>query len=167
MSTPSTAFPDPDDGSNNDSPPNPSEPSGRSRLDREVDEILTHTMKSNPLPLIPFKQRVAEKRARMPHSPAAATSWHDVQRILTAVPILTALACAILCVMVASASPLLARLFAIAAVAALIYPIVLHLRGGSKPAGPQLWRGQVMDARPPQSSPIDEVKRWFRSRPPR
>ncbi|MGI8405456.1 MAG: hypothetical protein ACR2OE_11960 [Thermomicrobiales bacterium] len=166
MSTPSTAFPDPDDDPNNDSAPKPPESSGRSRLDREVDEILTHTMKSNPLPPIPFKQRVAEKRSRMPHPPAASP-WYEVQRILTAIPILTALACAILCVMVAGASPLLARLFAIAAVVALIYPIVLHLRGGSKPAGPQLWRGQVMDTRPPQASPLDEVKRWFRSRPPR
>lgn len=166
MSTPSTAFPDPDDGSGNDSTPKP-ESSARSRLDREVDEILTNTMSSNPLPPIPFKQRVAEKRARMPHPPATASTWHEVQRILTAIPILTALACAILCVMVAGASPLLARLFAIAAVVALIYPIVIHLRGGSRSTGPQLWRGQAMDSRSPQSSPLDEVKRWFRSRPPR
>lgn len=167
MSTPSTAFPDPNDESNNDSTPNPSEPPGRSRLDREVDEILTHTMKSNPLPPIPFKQRVAEKRARVPRPPAAASSWHDVQRILTAIPILTALTCAILCVMVAGASPLLARLFAIAAVVALVYPIVIHLRGGTKATGPQLWRGQLMDSRSPHLSPLEEVKRWFQSRPPR
>ncbi len=166
MSNTPTAFPSPEDSSNDPKRGDGTSP-GRSRLDREVDEILTQTIKSNPLPPIPFKQRVAERRAQMPHPKVANTRWRDFTRIVTAVPLLTSFALAVICAMMADSSPLLARVFAVAAVAVLIYPIVIHVRGGSTPNGPQLWRGQVMDLSETGPSPVDQLKRWIHSRPPK
>lgn len=169
MSTPPVAFPEPDNDSDKDSNSSPSGTPKRSRLDREIDDILTQSTKTNPLPPIPFKQRVSEKRRATP-APSPSTPqlpMRDFAKILTAYPILTSLAFAILCSMVGDASPLLARLFALAAVVALVYPIVVSVRGGSGDAGPKLWRGQVIDIHQSPSSPVEQVKRWFRSRPPR
>jgi hypothetical protein len=167
MSTPPIAFPEPENESNDDPNASPSDSPKRSRLDREIDDILTQSTRTNPLPPISFKQRVSEKRPPSPSPAISQIPMRDIMKALTAFPILTSLAFAILCSMVGDTSPLFARLFALAAAVALVYPIVVSIRGGATETGSKLWRGQVIDINPSPSSPVEQVKRWFRSRPPR
>jgi len=172
MSTTTSAFPDPDhDHDHNQGSrlegSSPAPRPNRSRLDREVEEILSKAS-ATPPPPIPFKERVARKtstsRWRGPDLRSLGTralGW------LTAIPILSALALAILAMLVGDTSPLLARLLAIAAVAMLLYPIFRQARGGAAPSTPKMWRGQMLESRPLPTSPLDQIKRWFRPRPPR
>jgi len=172
MSTTTSAFPDPDhdhdhnkDSDHEASPPAPRPI--RSRLDREVDEILSKAS-TTPPPPIPFKERVARKAATTRRrGPDLRSIGSRALGWLTAVPILSALALAILATLVGDASSLLARLLAIAAVAMLLYPIVRQARGGATPSTPKMWRGQMLESRPLPTSPLDQIKRWFRPRPPR
>ncbi|HWV36724.1 MAG TPA: hypothetical protein VNZ55_13900 [Thermomicrobiales bacterium] len=167
MSTTTSALPDPDQDHDHNEGSSPAPRPNRSRLDREVEEILSKAS-ATPPPPIPFKERVARKtstsRWRGPDLRSLGTralGW------LTAIPILTALALAILAMLVGDASPLLARLLSIAAVAMLLYPIVRQARGGAAPSTPKMWRGQMLESRPLPTSPLDQIKRWFRPRPPR
>jgi len=172
MSTTTPAFPDPDhdhdhnkDSDHEASPPGPRPM--RSRLDREVEEILSKTS-ATPPPPIPFKERVARKAATTRrHGPDFRSIGTRALGWLTAIPILSALALAILAMLVGDASPLLARLLAIAAVVMLLYPIFRQARGGATPSSPKMWRGQMLEGRPLPTSPLDQIKRWFRPRPPR
>jgi hypothetical protein len=168
--------PDPDDGPASSAPP-PREPTPidsarRSRLDREVDEILQTATRDKPLPPTP----IASRRNR----PAALPTVQDrlrglattVLEILMAVPLITAVGFGIACAIVAPHSPLLATLFAALALVVLIVPYVRAARRASAPGGdgPKMWRGRVMDGPPGrprgigERTPADKVNDWINSR---
>lgn len=154
----------------NDQPDNESGPGKgqKSRLDRELAEILSKTGSSLPPEPIPItKYRQKPRSPKQPSSYDWRKQWRQVMDVLTAVPILTALAFGVLCTLVGDSSQLLAELFALAAVVVLLAPIVTRMRTGSGSSWPKIWRGQVMNSRPPQENPVDQIKRWFQSRPPR
>ena len=75
-----------------------------------------------------------------------------------------ALVLAICAVLVDDVSPLLANLLALAAVVAVLMPIIQHFRRPATPSQSKMWRGQVLEVTPPQSSPLDQLRHWWQSR---
>lgn len=150
--------------------PIPIESARRSRLDREVDEILSQATRDAPLPPTPISSR-RRKPAQGPtlgdRIRVAASTLLDV---LLTVPLITAVAFGIVCAVVAPYSRLLAMLFAVLAVAVLIVPYVQQARRSSLPGGdPKMWRGRIMDPLPPsrrigERSAADKISDWINSR---
>lgn len=138
----------------------PENPLRKSRLDREVDEILASSQRHNPLPPptpIRPNMQVAQPKASMPPQVLAACRT----------PILQALACALLAWIVRDVSPLLASVLAFGAIVCIILPIVR----GSRPSTPsrsletRMWRGQVIDMRQPSTrTPLDSLRDWWNAR---
>ncbi len=148
-----------------DTPPNGS--SGKSRLDRELEEILAKNENIRLLPPPPEQPKPNRTRTPSPKVGSAPGSMIPPQaRTLMASPIVVALGLAIAAVLVAGFSALLANLLGLAAVVCILYPMAQRLK--RKPTAPpdiRMWRGQVIDAKPPQQpSPLDAAREWWKSR---
>lgn len=146
-----------------DTPENPAS-ARKSRMDREIEEILAD--RNNALPPPPSKPRrkrpVTQRPARLP-SPSisdVASGW--APRLLGA-PILLALVAALMAILIAGSSQLLANLFAFVAVALVLLPIVQRFRSPATRPESRMWRGQVIDPRSEESSPVSQLKRWWSS----
>lgn len=135
-----------------------------SRLEAEVEEILTRAQADQPLPPpTPLRKprRPSEPRAgQRLRRPAIGST---VERWLTAAPLFTALALAILAYIIRDVSPLLTRLVVIAAMVALFWPFFGRW-GRPTPPSTQMWRGRTIDLDRSGPSPLDEIRRWFRNR---
>lgn len=153
----------------NDSDPTqtPEDPasSKKSRIDREIEEILSRS--DNVLPLPPRDSRRTRPSIQRPvagPSPSSlsntAAQWHT--QILSA-PLLLGLFAAILAFIISGSSPLLANLFAFAAVVLVLLPIVQRFRSPGSAPEAKMWRGQVIDPRAGESSPISQIRRWWSS----
>lgn len=152
--------------------PTPIDAARRTRLDREVDEILQSATRDKPLPPTP----IASRRAHRPTGPAPGERLQalasSVLEVLMAVPLITAVGFGIACAVVAPHSPLAATLFAVLALVVLVVPYIRAARRASGPGGdgPKMWRGQVMDGPPRRPSgigertPADKVNDWINSR---
>lgn len=144
--------------------PEGSAPSSKSRVDREIEEILSRS--ENVLPLPPREPR--PKRPSIQKAPqTSSSSLSDLTarwgpRILAA-PILLALGAALVSVLIAGSSPLLANLFAFVAVALVLYPIIQRFRRPSSAPEAKMWRGQEIDPRLNQPTPISLIKQWWSS----
>ncbi len=138
--------------------------SGKSRMDREIEEILARS--ETPLPFPPPNSRPRRPQIQRPPkvtpSPLADVTAQWLPKLLAA-PILLAVVAAILAVMIAGVSQLLANLLAFAAVAFVLLPIIQRFRSPSSPPESKMWRGQVIDPRSDQPSPISQIKRWWAS----
>ncbi|MGB3329762.1 MAG: hypothetical protein WBA46_12455 [Thermomicrobiales bacterium] len=169
--------PEPDHPDHPQTPPAPREPTPissarRSRLDREVDEILTTAMRDAPLPPTPISSRRAKTPAGVPAEARLRSIGTTILDTLMAVPLLTAVGFGIACAIVAPYSPLFATIFAILAVVVLIVPYIQAARRSSLPGddGPKMWRGRPMDGpmQPPrrigERTPADKISDWFNSR---
>ncbi|HYI25021.1 MAG TPA: hypothetical protein VD767_06380 [Thermomicrobiales bacterium] len=132
----------------------------KSRLDREIEEILART---SPSP---------ESQAPIPFQrPNRAPSRHlTIPPQLTAVlqvPILQALILAIAAWLVDGLSPLLASILALAAVVCILLPMARGGRVSKSNVAPEarMWRGQVIDATPAQpKTPIESLRTWWDNR---
>lgn len=134
----------------------------QSRLDREIDEILEEA-RSRP---ISFQDRVAQRRAALQHQQhatvrnvraTAAGPLRSAARWLLKVPLLTALAVALLAVYVRDDVPALAVLLGLVAVGLIFLPF-LRRRPSADIDYQKRWRGRVIDPpRPPSSS----VRSWI------
>jgi len=136
--------------------------SGKSRLDRELDEILS---KDENIRLLPPPPKPIRPRTKAPRSAPTmgATIPPQFQKLLTA-PIVIALALAVLALLISDLSPLFASLFCLAAVICIVHPIFQQMRRKSTPPDTRMWRGQVVDVRSePNTSPIDGVRAWWKS----
>jgi hypothetical protein len=135
-----------------------------SRLEAEVEEILSRAQAEEPLPPpTPFrKPRRARgssvgKRLRQPGVGSSVERW------LTAAPLFTALALAIIAYVIRDVSPLLTRLVVIGAMVALFWPFFGRWHRPTPPST-QMWRGRTIDLDRSGPSPLDEIRRWFRNR---
>lgn len=153
----------------NDSDPTrkPEDPasSNKSRIDREIEEILSRS--DNVLPLPPRESRSRRPSIQRPMTPPSASSLPNAAaqwrtQFLNA-PILLGLFAAILAFVVSGSSQLLANLFAFAAVVLVLLPIIQRLRRPASAPETKMWRGQVIDPRAGESSPISQIKRWWSS----
>ncbi len=144
--------------------PEDSASSRKSRIDREIEEILARS--DNVLPLPPRESRRERPSIQRPlNTPAsslsdAAARWRA--QVLGA-PILLGVIAAILAFLVSGSSQLLANLFAFAAVVLVLLPIIQRYRRPTSPLESKMWRGQVIDPRSDESSPISQLRRWWSS----
>ena len=137
----------------------------KSRLDLEVEEILRKSDNVRPFPA----SRVRPMKPASPPSTGPApfsASISAAMRKALDTPLLLALALAILALMVSTASPLLATLFALGAVVFVLYPVVQRYRRPSAAPETKMWRGREIDSRPTTESVVDSVRQWWRSRQP-
>lgn len=137
----------------------------KSRLDLEVEEILRKSDNVRPFP----NPRARPMKAASPPGdgpgPFPASMPPAVRKALDT-PLLLALALAILALMVSTASPLLAALFALGAVVFVLLPIVQRFRRPSAAPETKMWRGREIDSRPSADSMIESVRQWWRFRKP-
>lgn len=147
------------------SPPTdpPSENSeGKSRLDRELDEILSKNDNIRLLPPPPsrsqHKPKPTQLHGRSATIPPGVSRWLET-------PIIQALALAFIALLLRDISALVANTLCFLAVACIIFPIV---RGFQRPSGvppTQMWRGRTFEVAPPRNpSMIDSVRNWWSSR---
>lgn len=135
----------------------------KSRLDRELDEILTKKSKEP----IPFS---SHPKAPKTKGKAATENGlglvRDAWSFLKSFPLLMAFVFAIAARMVVDASPLLALFFALGTVLSLYVPGIVRLSQPADTGKPEVkyWRGkpytsQVKDA--VSRHPVDSIKRYF------
>lgn len=147
------------------SPPTdpPSENSGgKSRLDRELEEILSKNDSIRLLPPPPSQKKPTSRptpiRTGTPAIPPAVSRWLDV-------PIIQALVLAFLALLLRDISALIANTLCFVAVACIMFPIV---RGFQRPAAApptQMWRGRSFEVTPPKNPTlIDSIRAWWSSR---
>ncbi len=139
----------------------------KTRLDRELEEILA---KNENIRLLPPPPQSTSKPRIKPVPPQAGSSFESMipprAKELATSPVFVALGLAIVALLVSSVSALLATMLCLAAVICVILPMIQRFR--RRPAAPpdiRMWRGQVIDAGPPQQqSPIDAARAWWKSR---
>ncbi len=140
---------------------------GKSRLDRELDEILS---KNENIRLLPPPPQASKPPRPKPAPRQSASSIESMippkARELLASPVVLALGLAIVALLVSDLSALLATMLSLAAVVCVVMPMVQRFRRGpSAPPDIRMWRGQVIDSQPPgQASPIDAARDWWKSR---
>ena len=141
----------------NDTPP-------KSRLDRELEEILSKNDNIRHLPPPPRPKR-ARPLATSP-GPAHGLNVPPQVRRLMGTAIIQALVLAVLALLVRDVSPLLASLLCLAAVVCIILPMVQRFRRPASPPETRMWRGQLIDVQPRSEgqSPLEGVRDWWRSR---
>jgi hypothetical protein len=150
------------------SPPTNSTPdgdSGKSRLDRELEEILSknENIRLLPPPPKPPKQKPSQLRSA---SSIESMIPPKVRRLLGA-PIVLALVLALAALFVVDFSPLLANILCLAAVVSIVLPMFQRFRRPTA-AAPEtrMWRGRVIDAPSPvrNQSPLDGMRDWWNAR---
>jgi len=146
------------DADNNKQPPR------QSRLEAEIEEILTRAQAEKPLPPpTPFRRPRRPSGTgigqRLPRSRIGPT----VERWVTAAPMLTALVLAIIAVLIRDLSPLLTRGIIILAMVAIFWPFFSRWRRPDAPSA-QMWRGRTIEIDRTGPSPLDELRRWLRNR---
>jgi hypothetical protein len=142
------------------SSPPPNGEGSKSRLDREIDEILARNDNIRHLPPPPKVSRPRPIKTKQPAIPPMA------MRFLST-PIFLALILAIIAYLLRDVSTLLANILVTLAVASIIWPIVQQFRRPAQTPTSQMWRGQVFEARPPSSTtPLESLRSWWnRQRP--
>jgi len=149
------------------SPPNTPENDqpGKTRLDRELEEILSRNDNIRHLPPPPKRKRPTPIKAARPESRSGLDLPPQLRKLLGA-PIILALVLATVAYLLRELSPLLATLLCLAAVVCIIWPMTRQWRRPASPPESRMWRGQVIEVRPQstQTSPLDRVRDWWRSR---
>lgn len=143
--------------------PEESDSPGKSRVDREIEEILARS--DSVRASSPRDTRLRGPSAQTPlngPSPSISDMLAQWRSRPWGSPLLLGLVAGILAFVVADSSPLLANVFAFVAVALVFQPIVHRYRNQTM-RGTKMWRGQVMDPRLDQSSPISQLRRWWSS----
>ena len=141
--------------------PKPKEP--LSRIEREVLEILERTDQDKP-PVTDMMRWKARSQRRQRKQQISATLDHARQRITPGVIFVLGIALTLIAIFARHSSPLLARGSAILALACLIIPFVMAIRRPKSPTGVKSWRGKDMSFGQDYESPIDSIKRWWKSR---
>lgn len=143
----------------------PGDNSAKSRLEREIEEILEKTEREHPLPP-PTPIRPPKTRSRLQGlrervgSVDAKRLGGPIRQMLEGASLFLALMLGIVAMLLGDLSPFLATIVAIAAVVALFWPVVAR-RGAPTPTE-KVWRGRVIESRPPTSNPIAQVRAWLR-----
>jgi hypothetical protein len=147
------------------SPPTDTPPEsgpGKSRLDREIDEILS---KDENIRLLPPPPKPARPHAKTTSSTPTMGAMIPprFQKLITA-PIVVALALGVLALLIADLSPLFANLLCLAAVVCIVHPMFQRFRRPTTTPETHMWRGQVIDVRQSKgSSSMDSVREWWKS----
>lgn len=145
----------------------PGDKSAKTRLEREIEEILEKSEREHPLPP---PTPIRRSRARRPlREVGTRLQSADVRRLagplrqmLEGASIFLALILGIVAVLLGNLSPFLATIVAVAAVVALFWPVIT--RRGAPDPGEKMWRGRVIESRTASSDPLAQVRAWLRRR---
>lgn len=140
----------------------PDQSAHRSRLDQEIDEILSKTSADS----LPPPSRRPSLRAM----PGGRPQPRPIPRLRGASGAFwmgAALVIAFVAFLVADASPLLANILAVVALVCFVMPVIQRFRRPKQVPEAKMWRGQVIDDRPRQSNPLDDIRAWWDRRRPR
>lgn len=141
----------------------PGDKPDKTKLEREIEEILQRAERDNPLPPpTPIdshrRKPVEETREpfKLPDLGKTARHWLDTA------PMLMAFLAAILAIIVSDFSALLATLCATAAVVALFWPVAASMRAPQMEQ--KMWRGRPYDNQAEQPQPVTRVQEWLRKK---
>jgi hypothetical protein len=141
----------------------PSDRPDKSRLEREIEEILERSERENPLPpptpIRPEVKRPMEEFTRNVEIPDVGAS---IRRWLESMGIFVAFMLAIVALMVSNISPFLAHIVAIGAVVALFWPVVTANRGPK--SMPKSWRGTTYTGRQDPPETVTRFQDWLRKK---
>lgn len=141
------------------------EENGRSktRLDQELDEILA---KSGAEQLKPPRRQIQRPALRSMPGGLSVDRPTRLRRVPTAgLLMISSIVVAFVAMLVADASPLLARLLVYVAIGCFIAPIVMHFwpSSGGRPEQ-KMWRGRVIEYEPERPSVQGQLRRWWQNR---
>jgi hypothetical protein len=142
----------------------PSDKPGKSKLEREIEEILERAEREHPFPPpTPIRSRMKqsssdELRSKIDLNGVGETA----KRWLETAPLLVAFGAAIIGVLIRDVSPFLASIAGTAAVVALFWPIVASMRGPR--SMPKTWRGQSYTTRQEPPEFVNRLRTWLRDK---
>ena len=135
---------------------------GKSRLDRELEEILSRNDNIRHLPPPPSQKK---PRPIRPTAPAGTSYLPPAAKKLLETPIVVALAVSLLAYALRDVSALLASVLCFVAVACIILPIVRRFQRPTAAPPTQMWRGRTFEVGSPQNeSIVDSIRSWWSSR---
>jgi hypothetical protein len=144
----------------------PENSQGKSRLDRELEEILSKNDNIRHLPPAPKARK--PRPLQSTSSPVPGINLPPRAKKLLASPVVLALVLAVVALLISDISRLLASILCFAAVACIIWPMLARFRGTSAgPGSTKMWRGRVYEVNPSSSSsrsPLDSLREWWDSR---
>jgi hypothetical protein len=145
----------------------PENSQGKSRLDRELEEILSKDDNIRHLP--PPPKACKPRQLKAPSSPTSSINLPPRAMKLLSSPAILALVLAVIALLISDASRLLANILCFAAVACIIWPMLQRFRRPSAAASDtKMWRGRVYEVGKPSSTstrtPLDSVREWWDSR---
>lgn len=139
----------------------PSDKPGKSRLEREIEEILERTERENPLPPpTPIRPDVKRPMADFTDKVQMPEIGTTVRRLMESASIFVALVGAIIALMVSTFSPFLATIVAVASVVALFWPVVTASRAPK--SMPKTWRGTTYEGRQDPPEAVTRFQDWLR-----
>jgi hypothetical protein len=144
----------------------PSDKPGKSRLEREIEEILAKAEREHPLPPpTPIDSRRRQRAAEESRPSLDFSKMADsLGRWTATAPLVVAFAAAFIALLLRNVSPFLATLAATGAVVALFWPVVTSMRGSRAPE--KTWRGQTYTTREEPPEIVTRVRSWLRDRRP-
>lgn len=141
----------------------PSDQPKKTRLEREIDEILERAQREQPLPPpTPIRPRARKSPNEIVQNIRIPSIGASMRRWLDAAPLLVAFVAAIIGVMIRDVSPFLATIAATAAVVALFWPVVASFRAPQ--SGVKMWRGREYDTSPEPPQTIRRFQEWLRKK---
>jgi hypothetical protein len=137
----------------------------KTKLEREIEEILQRAERDNPLP--PPTPIDSHRRKRAGDTPDREPfTFPDIGKTarhwLDTAPMLVAFMAAIMAMIVSDFSALLATLCATAAVVALFWPVAASMRGPQSEQ--KMWRGRPYDPPTEQPQSVTRVQEWLRKK---
>ncbi len=144
----------------------PEEPKQRepmSRIEREVLEILERTDGDKP-PVTDLMKWKAQSQRRQRQQQAHAVLHQLRDRLTPGMLLLIGVVLSVLALVFRHGTPEVARIGAIAALVCLIVPFIMVFRRPAQPTGPKRWRGRDMVVGGQGESPIEALRRWWKSR---
>ncbi len=144
----------------------PENPQGKSRLDRELEEILSKDDNIRHLPPPPKTRKPRQVKA--PSAPISSINIPPRAMKLLSSPVILALALAVIAMLISDLSRLLASILCLAAVACIIWPMLQRFRRPSASApDTRMWRGRVYEVgrpSPTSRTPVDAAREWWNAR---
>lgn len=144
----------------------PEEPKQReplSRIEREVLEILERTDNEKP-PVTDLVKWKAQSQRRQRQQQVGEVMHGLRDRLTPGILLVLGVVLSVVALVARHSTPGLARFAAIAAVICLIVPFIMVFRRPEQPTGPKRWRGRDMVIHNREDSPIEAIRRWWRSR---
>lgn len=148
-------------------PEGPKQQQPLSRVEREILEILEQTDAEKP-PVTDLVRWKAEQQRRQRQMQLQSLRGQISERMTPGMLLVFGVLLAIMAFASRHMSAFVSRGFAIAAVVCLILPFILHWRRPTAiQSGPKRWRGKdIVPDTKPLLPPVEEVRRWWRSRRP-